>query len=179
VKDAIDYAQIDIWKHNSWALTTVNFVGTDVEADIAVLACAARFVGADLDIPVERDSRSGAGQEVFFIGFPFDLTGSGLVLPLIRRGIVSNFRFEDPAHMLVSALANPGFSGSPLFYVNHETGQATLTAIVASSLGYRAPVLNAQKKMIGTVEMDLNLVQCPFIRYALSLIERNPIGFCL
>ncbi len=182
VAESVRTATLDILRANAWVPFVVTIVGTNAEADIAVLALQEQLVGANLNIEIDS-AGCAAGQEVFFLGYPLGIRGPevqpGFPLPLIKRGIASNFYRGPPDGIFVSASANPGFSGGPVYFAHHQTGRATLTAIVVQSLAYEVSVKNAQGKEVGMALTDSNIAQCHYIKYALELIDANKIGFPL
>jgi hypothetical protein len=141
-----------------------------------------RIVGPGRDIDIHGGG-CVAGQEVFFLGYPLGIrghpVGSGFPIAVGKRGVAALFHPGPPPSIYVSASANPGFSGGPLYFPHSETGRATLMAIVVHALGYEIPVKNAQGEEIGKVITDSNLVQCSYVDHILNLIRDNAIGFSI
>ena len=96
-----------------------------------------------------------------FLGFPLGIrghpVGPGFPIPVIKRGVAALFHPGPPRRLYISASANPGFSGGPVYFAHHETGKTTLTAIIIEALAYEVPVRNAKDEEIGTVLTDSNL----------------------
>jgi S1-C subfamily serine protease len=182
VNEAMQISQFEIYRNGTWIPYVVNVVGVDAVSDIAVFALQERLVRGSLHIEIASDG-CVAGQEVFILGYPLGIKGPavglGFPLPIIKRGIAANFYIGPPSGLFVSASANPGFSGGPVYFVHQETGKATLTAIVIHALGYEVEVKDAADKVIGKVMTDSNIVQCSYIDSTTKLIKANPIGFSL
>ena len=175
-------ASLDIYCGNVWRTFPVNTVGANLESDVAVFALQERIVGPDLNIEI-NSAGCIAGQEVFFLGFPLGIrghpVGPGFPIPVIKRGVAALFHPGPPRCLYISASANPGFSGGPVYFAHHATGKTTLTAIIIEALAYEVPVTNAKDEKIGTVLTDSNLVRCSYIDHVLDLIKAKPIGFAL
>jgi S1-C subfamily serine protease len=182
VESAIGTATLEIYQGNVWKPFPFDLVGINFEADVAVYALKERIVPPDL--PIDIDSRGCiAGQEVFFLGYPLGIrghpVGPGFPLPVIKRGVLALFDPGPLRSIYISASANPGFSGGPVYFPHRDTGRATLVGIIVEALGYEVPVKNADGENIGTVLTDSNLVRCNYIDHALDLIRAKPIGFKL
>lgn len=182
VENATGTASLDIYYQGAWTQFAVNIVGINFEFDIAVFALQERIVAHGLNIDI---SAAGcvAGQEVFILGYPLGIrghpVGPGFPIPVIKRGIAALFHPGPPLSLYISASANPGFSGGPVYFAHHETGRTTLTAIVIHELGYEVPVKNENGKEVGKVLTGSNLVQCTYIDHVLNLIRANQIGLPL
>jgi S1-C subfamily serine protease len=180
-KEAAETATLDIYFRDVWTpFFPVNLVGLNTELDVAVFALATRIVAPGLNIDV-NSAGCRLGQEVFILGYPLgELRGypvdPGFPLPVIKRGVAALFHPGPPQSLYISASANPGFSGGPVYFANQETGKATLTAIVIGELAYQVDVENDSGVKIGKVWMPSNLVKCAYIDHVLNLIEANPIG---
>jgi hypothetical protein len=154
-------------------------VGTDAAFDVAVFALQEQIARADLEIITDAGG-CAAGQEVFFLGYPLGIRGPvfhpGFPIPIIKRGVIASFYHGG---IYVSGSANPGFSGGPVFFADHKTDKATLTAVIIQALNYEVPVKDDDGKRIGKVVTDSIIVQASDISLVLSLIKAKPIGFQL
>ncbi|HTT79706.1 MAG TPA: serine protease, partial [Stellaceae bacterium] len=163
---------------SNWKSFRVDVIGVNFEADVAVLALQERIVASALPIEI-NGSGCAAGQEVFILGFPLGIVGyavqPGYPIPLVKRGVAAMFNPGPPRSIYISASANPGFSGGPVYFANHQ-GKATLMAIVTAELGYEVPVKNEQGETVGKIMKDSNIVACSYIDHALTLIGDNPRG---
>lgn len=182
VERAVETASLDIWYQNAWHTMAVVVVGMSMEQDIVVLA-APRLLGHVMNIEIDYKG-CVAGQEVFILGYPLGIRGPsvdpGFPLPIIKRGIVAYFQFGDPGALYISASANPGFSGGPVFFPSRERRRALLAAILISELAYEVPVRDETAgKQIGVVEVGSNIVRCTWIGEVLKIIQGNPRGLPL
>ncbi len=182
VEDSIKSCLVDICFQNSWKPFVVNIVGFDPDADIAVLALQERVLADGLPIDV-GDAGCVAGQEVFILGFPLGIRGylasPGFPIPLIKRGVAALFNPGPPTSVYISASANPGFSGGPVYFASRQTGKATLMAVVSNEFTYEMPVKNSEGVVIGKVQQNSNIVECSYISHALALIQASPIGLTI
>jgi S1-C subfamily serine protease len=182
VEQAAETAALEVYVQGGWKQFWVDIIGVDFTADIAVFALKEAITRRGLQIET-GSTGFVAGQEVFILGFPLGIVGiavnPGFPIPLIKRGVVSLLMPGSPNSVYISASANPGFSGGPVYFANPKSGKATLMAIVLEELGYQAPVKDAQGVEIGTIFKDSNIVKCSFIDHALTVIANNPRGFDL
>ena len=181
-EQAAETANLHIYFGDAWTAFPVKVVGLNMEFDVAVFALEKRIVAPGLDIDV-NSAGCASGQEVFILGYPLGVRGHpvdpGFPLPVIKRGVAAVFHPGPPRSLYISASANPGFSGGPVYFAHHATSRATLTAIVIEELGYEVPVTNDGGERIGKVLIGSNLVKCAYIDHVLNLIKANPIGLPL
>src|SRR5207245_4257882 len=92
---------IDIFANGSWQPNVMQLVGHALgDRDVSVLALDHQV--APRQLTMEPTSKGVIyGQDVFFLGFPFDLIGSftlgerGYPLPLVKRATVSLFQTSE------------------------------------------------------------------------------------
>jgi hypothetical protein len=182
INESIQTSLLDIFFQNSWKPFVVNVVGSDTTTDVAVLALQERIVPAGYAVAVD-DAGCAAGQEVFILGFPLGFQGHlvspGFPIPLVKRGVAALFNPGPPRSVYLSVSANPGFSGGPVYFVHHQTGNATLMALVSNEFSYEIPVRDVQGAVIGRMQQNSNIVECSYIGHALALIGANPVGFAI
>ena len=76
-------------------------------------------------------------QDVYFLGFPYDLTNDGgtinrnFPIPLIKKGILSAIQVGEVKTLLLDGHNNPGFSGGPVVcqIVNGRSDELTAIGI--------------------------------------------------
>lgn len=189
VEEAMETCALDFFRDNAWRSTAIVVIGMSFEHDIAVFACHEPVV-RNLNIAFDVAGGIAAGQEAFFLGFPLGIKGhlinTGYPIPVIKRGVVALFHPGPPRHILLSASANPGFSGGPLYFKHPQTGQTTLGAVIIESLAYEIEVTapgdneatasKDEKAVVGIVAEDSHLVRCSYIGVAHDLIVANPKG---
>ena len=103
---------------------SVHIFKCDDPTDIAVLVAPYQLTTA-FDLPLDL-SRVSYGQEVFFLGFPYEIALNGtnvngtLPLPFVKRATYSGAIPKDPLKhsvlLLLDGYNNPGFSGGPIVY---------------------------------------------------------------
>lgn len=179
VEHSTSTAALDIYHLNTLKAFPVNIVGLDFTNDVAVLALQERIVAANLDIDIDS-AGCAAGQEVFILGYPLGIRGHtvspGFPIPLVKRGVAALFNPGPPRSVYASVSANEGFSGGPVYFGHHQTGKATLMAIIIEEFGHEVPVKNTRGDEVGKVLRPSNIANCSYIDHALALIRAKPIG---
>lgn len=180
VKGLTGKTQLGIFGNQDWKPLDVNLVGHCTSGiDISVLAPAQQLTPSDLPI-VPSSEGLIYGQEVFFLGFPYNFlvdvifTNEGYPLPFVKRATVSCF---DANVFLLDGHNNPGFSGGPVVF--GAPGQIALkvAAVISGFKAVPEPVLN---NGIPTTNLgywhNTGIIVSYSIKYALELIQSNPIG---
>jgi hypothetical protein len=161
--------------------------------DIAALATNV-LIAPKMDITASDDGIV-AGQEVYFLGFPFGLT-SRFEKPtpgrfaFIKKGILSaiDSRPEAGPVFYLDAHNNPGFSGGPVIFGNFSKNDRLQIAGVIS--GYRiqpnevedaiidavSPTGETKKKVIHYVRENTGIVLAYGLKDIIESIKGNPIG---
>lgn len=98
-------------------------VGHSQHSDISVISIPSLKNGS-VNV-IAESANIFYGQDIYFLGFPYGLQSdvgelnSNLPMPLVKKGIVSSFLFENPRKvLLLDGHNNPGFSGGPVIYRN-------------------------------------------------------------
>ena len=126
-------------------------------------------------------------QQVFFLGFPFGLTGSAeeinrnFPLPLVKTGIVSGFDFARASKFWIDGHNNPGFSGGPVVFMPHELRQSgsaeyKIAGVIRGYWPSRKKVYDNSNQEIGYVKENSGIILAHGIKHVVDLIESNPIG---
>lgn len=162
------------------------FYSNDVDVDVAVL-CPPRRI-SDLNLPV-RATTSGLAlsQEVFFLGFPYNLHfeagGSNLFfpIPIVKGACVSMLSAPQNGHkfMLLDGINNSGFSGGPVVYSSYPWSVHDIRFAGVIS-GYRTnedPIITGGQQVQGMhARGNSGLIIAYPIDYALEVIQANPHG---
>lgn len=155
---------------------------TDQKRDIGVLAPAEQLSTDDLPL-LPSSNGIALGQQVFFLGFPFGLTGhaeylnDGYPLPFVKSGFVSAIP-GDGEPLYIDGHNNIGFSGGPVVFrpimPNHSSYHV---AAVVSGYHNLEPVFGESGDRTGTTNPGFFIAN--HIEPAVDLIKGNPIGFKL
>ena len=125
------------------------------------------------------------GEEMMFLGFPggydtstgFELH-NGFPTPLVKYARLSTMPLQNHP-MWLDGHNNPGFSGAPLCFTpdSNKPSELAVAGIVVSYNQTKRPVYTRDG---GEAEMyireNMGLLHAWDIRYALELIDSNPIG---
>lgn len=107
----------------------INLIKKDDKNDVAIFQLTDTTEMISKGLKLGDSEKVEAGQEVYFIGFPYAAQlindGFGLTL-IINKGIISNIKRSgadphDRNWLIIDAISNPGNSGCPL--IDLETGK--------------------------------------------------------
>ncbi len=152
------------------------------EIDVTVLSPSKRL---SEDIPLEPSLQLILGQDVYFAGFPLKMWSNGgelmhgRPLPFVKKGTLSaGWDPEDSVKRLyVDAINNEGFSGGPLVFHEHTSGQLKVAGVVSKFKIEEEPVLNAEgEKTELKVQYNTGFLIAYGISHALEMIRLNPVG---
>ena len=177
--------RIDIYWQEDWHRLPLGLTGLSPISDVAVLAPRVQL-SPTFPLP-PTDTGLAYGQDVYFIGFPYDIMGGlgnlleGRPLPLVKRGCLSAFAkgANDESLLYLDGHNNPGFSGAPVVW---REGQSTEFRVCGVVSGYKQGAVSTPLGDSGAeIELLLNagIVVCSSIRYAIDEIEKNSNGFAL
>src|SRR5262249_6713368 len=122
------------------------------------------------------------GQEVFFLGFPYGITGpftlgpEGYPIPLVKRATLSLFHGDV---WLLDGHNNPGFSGGPVVFKKPGTEEFKVAGVISSFRFAEEPVLAGGQPTPLVYRYNTGIIKCPRIDHAVALIRANPIGHAL
>lgn len=176
---------IKIYHEKQWKLLETQLVGYGTgEVDIAVLAPKFQLAPSLLMEPTADGVT--LGQDLYFLGFPYGLrTEIGPInlefpLPLVKGGILSammNFDSKGDEILLIDGHNNPGFSGGPVVFSKLGDRTQFKVAGVVSAYRYEAePIYHGGHETELAYRANTGIVIAYSIKYALELIEKNPIG---
>ncbi len=189
-----DKDKIEIFKAGCWNTVNVRLVGVGKDkVDIAVL-------GADKLLSpthhLEFPSVPILGQDVYFLGFPYNLQGNinpkinnYFQLPLVKKGIISALQYVNPTnkHMLIDGLNNPGFSGGPVYYLQDKTHY--IAAVISGYMAEQKNIVQKRppwyhffckannNKTKYKYEHNTGIIEAYHMVYVDELIDAKPIGF--
>ena len=174
-------AIIEVFFNSEWQQVEATLVGHSQHSDISVMSIPSLKNGSDNVIA--ESANIIYGQDIYFLGFPYGIQSdvgelnSNLPMPLVKKGIVSNFLFESPRKvLLLDGHNNPGFSGGPVIYRNVYDNSLRIAAIIS---GFRYEIINAehQNNVIDIqVKTNTGIIISYGIEAAIELIKANPIG---
>ena len=183
VGEAQSNVQLKVFLNKQWAELPVSMVGVGRgEIDIVVLAPTTRL---SEDIELAPSLSLVLGQDVFFAGFPLLMHANGgelmygRPLPFVKKGTLSaGWDPDDSIKCLyVDAINNEGFSGGPLVFSEHTSGQLKVAAVVSKFKTEEEPVLDANGEDTGLkVKYNSGFLLAYGINHALDIIRRNPVG---
>lgn len=181
IKDMTGRAEIQLLKSGCWDPVQAELIGHSADVDISVVAVDHRLTPANL--PLEPTSQGLIyGQEVFFMGFPYDLLGNvtlteaGYHLPFVKRATMScgtrNGFFLDGHN-------NPGFSGGPVVFTVPNENRFRVAAVVSAYVESQQPVYADGQETPLSYPYNTGIMVTYNIKHAVDLISSNPIGFLL
>lgn len=116
----------------------------DTPGDVAAFVLPASLVRVDnRAIPLDVVGLA-ISQECYILGYPYDLStsmgrGGTQDLPFVKRGIFAGSGDVDGVKSwYIDVIANPGFSGGPLVYLNKKSRRWQFAGVVVGSMS--APV---------------------------------------
>lgn len=182
ISDLDGDVQIEIYHGGEWKVVNVSIVGhSEGEIDVSVMAARTQLSPSYSLEPTAAGLIYG--QEVFFLGFPYQMAGDmgplnrDFPLPFVKSAIVSCMYSENEAQLyFLDGHNNPGFSGGPVIFKNNGTGEFKVCSVVS---GYRAseePIYQNGVPVPLASRVNTGIVITYGIKHALDLIERNPIG---
>jgi hypothetical protein len=144
--------EVELWIEGRWSRMRARAIYPAEETvDIAALDLG-RVV--TVTFPVEPSSGGlTLGQQVYFLGYPYGLGGTGAApvpkgfgeVPFLKSGIVSAVDDRDPeaSVLYLDGHNNPGFSGGPIVFWHAASGSFRVAGVVR---GYRNEALPVLKK---------------------------------
>ena len=115
------------------------------------------------------------GQEVFFLGFPFEYDGllahypnSNSPLPFVKKATMSGILTPAPSLLVLDGYNNPGFSGGPVCFKRRD-GKFSIAGVVSGYRIGRIPVFDK------TNEMELDC----FVKENAGIINAYDISFAV
>lgn len=161
-----DSARIVIYQENKEINLSVQFyVHKDTTIDIAVLKLKESI---KVMTPFSIGGKVVLGQDIYFLGYPsfnniqFLTKGTIGVLPLVKKGIISGWNYNDAYTLyFLDAHNNPGFSGGPALCIDFDTKKPVIFGVISGYYYEDKPVKNKLKKNeITHIEENAGIVKC-------------------
>ncbi len=142
-----DLTRIVIYQENKEKDLNVQFyVHKDTTIDIAVLKLKESI---KVMTPFSIEGKVALGQDIYFLGFPsfnntqFFTSGTIGVLPLVKKGIVSGWYFNDNYYLFfLDGHNNPGFSGGPALCIDSKSKKPAIFGVISGYYHENKPVKN-------------------------------------
>jgi len=174
-------SEIEIFHNNTWVKVSFRLIAVEPPSvDIAVLALNQQ-ISQLLPIQLGVKSDYFLSQEVFFVGFPYNLTvnghqlNRGFPLPFVKHGIIAATAGGEGEPFMVDGINNPGFSGGPIVIGGDRP------IVIGVGSGYQAvtePVYRQRQAVPDlSVQSNTGLLVGYDLEYAVRAIETNPIGY--
>jgi hypothetical protein len=144
--------EIELWLDRRWSRIRARAIYPSRAAvDIAALD-----LGRPVTVSLPLEPSSGGltlGQQVYFLGYPDGLAGSGPAppgfgeIPFLKSGIVSALDDRDPeaSILYLDGQNNPGFSGGPIVFWHTASSSFRVAGVVRGYRNEALPVLKREK----------------------------------
>lgn len=116
---------------------------TEPKADIAVIKLKKEQFLTPVYNNVNSTEGLVLGQDVFFVGFPYEydtilglFPGGNMPIPFVKKACMSAILQDSAGTILLDGLNNPGFSGGPVCFKKVGSNEKTMHIIGVIS-GYR------------------------------------------
>ena len=177
-----DKSDVGVFGNGDWTEIAMSLVGHgDGETDVSVLAPENPLSPPEL--PIHASSAGMTyGQEVYFLGFPYDILGStiftdqGYPLPFVKRATFSCFAGDA---YLLDGHNNPGFSGGPVLFGSPGVPPTNVGAVISGYKFISEPIYHQSVATDLSFKYNTGIIVSYKIEKALALIGSNPIGATL
>ena len=184
VPEVVDVVVLELLHDGTWKKVPAQLVGHGAgEVDITVLALSQLMVANDY---VLKPDMGGIvlGQEAFFLGFPYGLSGhvgelnSNYPVPFVKRATVSSISVSEvgPTVIFLDGHNNKGFSGGPVLFKEQEHGELKVAAVVSGYRFSNEPVYQGDQELPVTYRYNTGIIISYGIKHAVALATANPIG---
>lgn len=144
------HTELRIKKGTGWeSIDNRIYYHDDSSIDVAVIETS-YFDGMEFG-KVECEKNLYLSQEVFMLGFPYGMENEaydinrGFPIPLVKKGIVSGFMFDNTSRFYIDWNNNQGFSGGPVVCRQFtDSGYSDELYIVGIIKGYRINPLEVE-----------------------------------
>lgn len=121
------------------------------------------------------------GQEVYFVGFPFQydsilntFPGGDKPIPFVKKACLSAILKDNAGTIILDGINNPGFSGGPVCYKTIGSNEKTMRILGVIS-GYRfneRPVFDKHgNETDNYVKENTGIIVVSDIKYAMQIAE--------
>lgn len=175
--------QVSIFQDNQWKDMDVTLVGhCNEEIDISVLTTNVRL---SPDFPLPTVGNIIYGQDVYFLGFPYGMTGEigqmnrDFPLPFVKKAIVSCLHTTptDAQLLFLDGHNNPGFSGGPVVFKEPNNDSFKVAGVISGYRYNEEPIYQGAQELPLAYRYNTGIIISYGIKHAVDLIEANPIGF--
>lgn len=120
------------------------------------------------------------GQEVYFLGFPFDYErllvnypNSNSPVPFVKKATMSGMLTPAPSLMVLDGYNNPGFSGGPVCFKRENDGEFSIAGVVSGYRFGRSPVFEkgSEKELDYFVKENAGIVNAYDISFAVQIAD--------
>ena len=185
VETITDSAIIRITHEKIWKDCVVNLVGhCKGEVDISVLAANIRLAP---EHPLPPTSGGIVlGQDVYFLGFPYNLTSNlerlnwNFPMPFVKKAVVSAFDSET-SPLYLDGHNNRGFSGGPIVFsqMGKPANELSVAGVISGFHPEMEPVYLGDERTDLEYQYNTGIIKAYGIQHTIDLIRHNPIGFDL
>lgn len=124
---------LELWHENAWQSKKATVIyPASPRVDIVAMDLGGPITMTGSSHPLNVGSGTvGLGQQIYFLGFPYDLSTRGNVLAspgmdelaFIKSGVLSALDIRDPDAVVIylDGHNNPGFSGGPIVYMHKKS----------------------------------------------------------
>lgn len=177
----VQHVDIKIFFNNTWLerrATVVGRGGGDV--DVAVLRLPARLTPPEYRFTLSIGGFT-LGQEVYFLGFPYKMSGEfgtlllGHPCAFVKKGAISFVSTGDVREFFVDAINNDGFSGGPLcVYTPNDPHDVRVLAVVSKYRIEHEPILDSGGEPTDLkVAYNTGFLVAYGVKHVLEIIERQ------
>lgn len=169
---------IEVWVGSDWKRYRVELVGHVGTADISVITFGEMIGTAALPLPAQ-EAGLVYGQDVYFLGFPYDFLGTIAMagdypLPFVKKATVS---LLGKGVFYLDGHNNPGFSGGPVVFHPLSGGPMRVAGVVSNYHAVKEWVYGPSGKSNLYYRDNTGIMTAYSIDPAIKLIKANPIGF--
>lgn len=180
VQDIFHDTTLKIFHENSWKDIQIKLVGhAEGDIDISVFTTNFQISPTFKCIPSTKDI--SLGQDTFFLGFPYQMGGmeelnDNFPIPFIKKAILSSVNITSGL-MYLDGINNPGFSGGPVIFQKKDDPNFRIASVISGFRFNKEPLYsNDNLELNSFYEYNTGIIISYDIRYAIKLIENNPIG---
>lgn len=166
-----------IFQNNNWEILNGNvYFHENINVDIAIIELINNVLPfASLTI----DSQSlSIGQDVYFLGYPLTLKSwllystSPYPLPLVKKAIIAGINIHENGDsvLYLDTQANPGFSGGPVIFKQHENDKYSICGIITA--GFASQVFGKSHTISISYEEDSGITIVTHISHLEEIICR-------
>lgn len=181
-----DSAQVMIYHENQWKTIDFKLIGHCPDPiDISVFATDIQLTPSNLPSEPTCDGIV-YGQDVYFLGFPYDLSGMGesinrgFPMPFVKKAILSAIINENNITLLcLDGHNNPGFSGGPVVFQKSNKKEFNICSVISGFHAQQEPIYDSGSPLSMYVHENTGIILSYSINSAIEIIQNNPLGFII